>query len=154
MSNDALKSALTPIFPKPSLKRFSTVMKMAMIAVLVLLLLIPLSMVNSVLQERLQRRDASVREITSTWGSEQVVMGPVLIIPFKYNQKAWKDQVVNGRVERIEVDETVHSRAFFLPTVFKADGQLKPDRLHRGIYEAVVYSGALSLSGSFPRPSF
>jgi inner membrane protein len=154
MNNDALKSSLPPILPKPSLKRFSTVLKMAMIAVLVLLLLIPLSMVTSVLQERLQRRDEAVRDITSTWGSEQVVMGPVLIIPFKYNQKTWKDQVVNGQVQRMEVSETVQCRASFLPAMFKAEGQLKPDRLHRGIYEAVVYSGTLNLSGSFARPSF
>ena len=43
--------------------------------------------------------DEAVREITSTWGSEQVVMGPVLIIPFKYNQKTWKEQIVNNQVK-------------------------------------------------------
>jgi inner membrane protein len=154
MNNDALKSSLPPIVPKPLLKRFSTVLKLAMIAVLVLLLLIPLTMVNSVLHERLQRRDEAVREITSTWGREQVVMGPVLVIPFRYNQKTWKDQIINGQVQRMEVSETVQHRAYFLPAMFKADGQLKPDRLHRGIYEAVVYSGELNLSGSFARPSF
>jgi inner membrane protein len=154
MNNDTLKSSLPPILPKSSLKRFSTVLKLAMIAVLILLLLIPLSMVNSVLQERLQRRDEAVREITSTWGREQVVMGPVLIIPFRYSQKSWKDQIINGQVQRMEVSETVERRAYFLPATFKADGQLKPDRLHRGIYEAVVYSGELNLGGSFSKPSF
>lgn len=140
--------------PKSIIKRYATVVKMACITILVLLLLIPLAMVQSVLRERLQRRDAAVREITSTWGREQVVMGPVLIIPYKYNQKTWKDQIVNGRVERVEAIETARHQAFFLPAVFKADGQLKPDRLHRGIYETVVYSGTLNLSGSFDRPNF
>jgi inner membrane protein len=154
MNDDIPKSALPQMMTKPYLKRFSTVLKMAAIAVLVLLLLIPLAMVRSVLNERLDRRDAAVREITSTWGNEQVVMGPVLVIPFKNNQKTWKDQIVNGRVERIEVSESVRGRAFFLPTAFKADGRLNPDRLHRGIYETVVYSGTLNLSGSFAKPSF
>ena len=80
MNNDNLNMAPPQELTKQYLKRFSTVIKMAMIAILVLLLLIPLSMVRSVLRERLDRRDAAVKEITSTFGSEQVVMGPALII--------------------------------------------------------------------------
>lgn len=151
--NNSLSIPSSP-YQKPFFKRFSTIFKMAAIAILILLLLIPLSMVGSVLQERLERRDAAVREITSTWGSEQVVMGPVLIIPFKRMQKTWKEQLVNGRLENIETSEPVPHRAYFLPATFKAGGQLKPDRLHRGIYETVVYSGTLNISGSFARPSF
>jgi inner membrane protein len=154
MNNDIAQSALPQAIMKPFLTRFSTVLKMTAIAVLVLLLLIPLEMVRSVLRERLERRDAAVSEITSTWGREQVIMGPVLIIPYKYEQKTWEEKTINGRVERIEGSESVRGQAFFLPSIFKAEGQLNPDRLHRGIYEAVVYNGTLNLSGSFSRPSF
>ena len=82
--------------PGPGATRFSTILKMAAITFLVLLLLIPLAMVQSVLKERLQRRDTAVRDVTSAWGSEQVVVGPVLVVPYRYAQKTWKDQVVNG----------------------------------------------------------
>ena len=152
--NDTRKPVSPPALPLPSGKRHSTVLKMASIAVLVLLLLIPLGMVQSVLKERLQRRDDAVREVTSTWGSEQVLIGPVLVVPYKYSQKSWKDQVVNGRVERVESSEALTGRAFFLPSVFKAEGKLEPSRLHRGIYESVVYRGTVRLSGAFARPSF
>jgi inner membrane protein len=137
-------SVLPSAPPKSFFKRFLTVFKMLSIAVLILLLLIPLSMVQSTLQERLQRHDTVVREINATWGSEQAVIGPVLIVPFK-------DVTMNmaggsGSMVR---------RAYFLPATFKANGKLKPDdRLHRGIYKTVVYSGTLDLSGSFARPSF
>jgi inner membrane protein len=154
MNDDIARSAQPQSTVKSYWKRFWTVLKMAAIAILALLLLIPLAMVESVLHERLERRDAAVREITSTWGSEQVVMGPVLIIPYKYNQKAWKDELVNGRVEHVEASEAVRGQAYFLPSTFKADGRINPDRLHRGIYETVVYSGTLNLNGSFARPSF
>ena len=154
MSDDTLRSTCESPMPKHFVKRFSTVTKMAAIAVLVLLLLIPLAMVQSVLRERLNRRDEAVREITSTWGREQVVIGPILMIPYKYNQRIWKEQVLNGRIERVETMESAQRRAYFLPSVFSADGTLKPDRLNRGIYETVVYSGALNLRGSFDRPSF
>jgi inner membrane protein len=154
MNDATMPPVLPPALPRPPLKRFATVLKMISIAVLTLLLEIPLFMVGSVLKERLSRRDAAVDEITSSWGNEQVVVGPVLIVPYKYIQKTWKDQVVNGRVERVEVAEPQRGRACFLPASLKADGQLKPDLLHRGIYEAVVYQGTLSLSGTFARPAF
>ena len=153
--NDTSHGAVPiPELARPFLKRFSTVFKMTAIAILVLLLLIPLSMVRSVLHERLQRREAAVNKITSTWGSEQVVLGPVLIVPFNQIRKTWKDQIVNRQVERMEVTETVRRQAFFLPETFNAVGRLNPSRLHRGIYETVVYSGTLNLSGSFSPPSF
>jgi inner membrane protein len=152
--NDAPGSISYSATTKPFLKRYSTILKMALIAILALLLLIPISMVESVLQERLQRRDAAIRDITSTWGKEQVIMGPVLIIPYKHNQNVWRQGIVNGQMQQVEVNEPVQSRAYFLPSVFKADGQIRPDRLHRGIYETVVYSGSLNLSGSFAPPAF
>lgn len=126
--------------------------KMAAIIILGLLLLIPLVMVYGVLSERLARRDAAVKEISATWGSPQVIVGPMLIVPYTQVQKAWRDQTVGGRVERVAVNEQTRQRAFFLPAVLEADGQLSPTRLHRGIYEAVVYDGTIRISGSFMLP--
>jgi len=135
-------------------KRFSTALKMAFVAVLTLLLLIPLAMVRSVLEERLARRDKAVNEITSTWGKEQVLTGPVLIIPYTSDQETWEEVVIDGRRERAERIQSLRRQAYFMPSVFKADGRIRPERRHRGIYETVVYRGTLNLSGSFARPSF
>lgn len=144
-----------PPLPIPSFARKNeTVLKMLAVSILVLLLLIPLSMIRSVLNERMQRRNEAVSEITATWGQEQVVAGPALVIPYHYPQKTMKDQVINGRVERVETVETATGYATFLPSVMKADGVLNPSRLHRGIYEAVVYSGVINISGNFTVPSF
>jgi len=137
-----------------SLGRFSTVLKMASIGFLTLALLVPLAMVHSVLRERLERRDAAVKEVTSTWGGEQAVIGPVLVVPYTEVRAAWQDQTVNGQVTRVETTETVSGRAFFLPATFKAEVKLDPERLHRGIYESVVYRGTLTLSGTFAKPAF
>jgi len=149
---------MTPTTPPASPELFrkphAPILKMGAIMVLGLLLLIPLVMVHSVLAERLARRDAAIKEITATWGNPQVIFGPVLIVPYTHVQKAWREQTVGGRVERVEVNEQVRARAFFLPAVLKAEGQLSPTRLHRGIYEAVVYDGTVMISGSFAYPSF
>lgn len=128
--------------------------KLVVIAVLALALLIPAVMVDSVIGERKQRRDQAVAEITSTWGSPQSIVGPVLIIPYRYHFKAEKDEIVNGKVVKREVIQTAVDNAYFLPADLTIDGTISPKRLHRGIYEAVVYSGGLSVTGSFPAPDW
>lgn len=128
--------------------------KVAGIAFLILIMLIPINMVESTLNERLQRRDEAVADITSSWGKGQVVIGPVLAIPYRYTYKTFKDTVVKGEIKKTEVLETGIGRAWFLPDELSVEGDIQPDRLHRGIYEAVVYKGQLKLSGRFAAPDF
>jgi inner membrane protein len=58
-----------------------TLSKMTTIGLLVLLLLVPLYLINSLLAERKERRDQAVANITTGWGREQVIIGPILILP-------------------------------------------------------------------------
>jgi len=139
---------------KPFLERHALTFKMAWVMLLVLVLLIPLGMIRSLLRERMGRRNQAVAGITATWGSEQAVVGPVLVIPYRCKVKTWKEQVVNGKPERIEVEETAVANAFFLPAELNVEGAVTPSRLHRGIYEAVVYEGSLEISGQFPPADF
>ncbi|MCX6998449.1 MAG: cell envelope integrity protein CreD [Kiritimatiellaeota bacterium] len=134
--------------------RFGTALKMGAIGGLILLLLIPLAMIRSVLTERLARRQEALANITSSWGSDQVICGPVLIVPYKYRVKAWKEQLLNGRLERLETTETLTAQAHFLPEKLQVIGQLVSEERHRGIYQAVVYRGELQVTGVFARPLF
>jgi inner membrane protein len=138
----------------PSLRNHAATCKLAGIALLVILLLIPLTMIRSVLRERLDRRDNAVAGITSTWGNEQVVVGPVLIVPYRYKTKAWKEENVNGKIERIAIEEVAIANAFFLPDRLNIESDIAPSKLHRGIYDTVVYEGNLKLSGRFVKPNF
>jgi inner membrane protein len=149
-------SSCPPPLPpwRPKFSRFGTMLKMITLLVLALLLLIPLTMIQSVLRERLGRRGEAVANITSTWGAAQEISGPILIVPYKSQAKVWRTQIVNGKAENVEVTETVVNRAFFLPEELRVSGDLAPSVLHRGIYEAVVYSGDLDLSGTFAQPNF
>lgn len=140
---------------KSFLKRSFTLFKIIGVTVLILLLLIPLSMIDSVLQERLGRRNAAVVEITCSWGRDQTIIGPVLIVPYRYSFKSWKEQpALGGRIEKVEVMETAVARAYFLPAQLAINGDIQPTRLRRGIYQAVVYSGKIELAGQFARPNF
>src|SRR5919198_5048156 len=147
-----------PPLPKsqPSFgKRYSTIIKLLGVGALVLVLLIPLAMITGVLSERLQRRNEAVADITSSWGREQNVIGPVLGIPYQYKFKTVKEiPAPDGKVERREVEETAIANAYFLPETLNVSGSVQTQKLHRGIYEAVVYRAQTVLSGKFAAPDF
>jgi Inner membrane protein CreD len=83
----------TPSF----LKRSSSILKLVAVGALILVMLIPLAMITAVLNERLQRRNDAVNDITASWAREQNVIGPVLGI---YKFKSMKDTTMpDGQVE-------------------------------------------------------
>ncbi len=145
-----------PLWPFASvLRRFAIYLKMGCVVLLILCLLIPLGMIRSILSERLGRRNAAIEEMTTTWGREQNVVGPVLIVPYRYASKSWKERpAADGKIEKMEVTETAVARAYFLPANLAITGDIQPTQLRRGIYQAVVYAGTLELAGQFARPSF
>ncbi|HEY6070424.1 MAG TPA: inner membrane CreD family protein, partial [Chthoniobacterales bacterium] len=62
--------AAPPPLPKsqPSFgKRYRTIIKLLGVGFLILLLLIPLGMITGVLNDRLNRRNEAVGDITSSW---------------------------------------------------------------------------------------
>jgi inner membrane protein len=111
------------------LGRHRTLIKLAGIAALALLLLIPLALLLPVVAERTALRNEAVGEIRQGWGQVQAVIGPVLVIPLR---------------ER--------GFAYVFPDELRVDGQLVPEQRRRGIYRAVVYTARLQIAGTFQRP--
>ena len=152
------ESQVPPPLPKsqPSFgRRHSTIIKLIGVAVLILLLLIPLAMITGVLRERLSRRAEAVSDITSSWGKEQNLIGPVLGIPFQYRYRTMKEFPAGGdKVERREVEEKAIANAYFLPESLDIAADVQTQMLHRGIYDAVVFRAGVKLSGRFAAPDF
>lgn len=112
-------------------------------------------MITGVLRERLQRRNEAVADITSSWGSEQNVIGPVLGIPYQYKFKVVKEvPASDGKMERREVEENGTAIAWFLPETLHITGDVQTQMLHRGIYDAAVFRAQVTLSGKFRPPDF
>jgi inner membrane protein len=147
-----------PPLPKsqPSFgKRYRTVIKLIGVGVLILLLLIPLGMITGVLSDRLSRRNEAVADITSSWGKQQCVIGPVLGIPYQYKFKAIKEVAgPDGKLEKREVEETAVAIAYFLPEMLNMAGEVQTRTLERGIYKAAVFRAQVRLSGKFASPDF
>ena len=136
-------------------RRHSTIIKLLGVGALVLVLLIPLAMITGVLRDRLSRRNEAVADITSSWGKEQNVIGPVLGIPYQYKFKAVKEMPApDGKMERREVEETAMGTAYFLPETLHINGDAQTQMLHRGIYNAAVFRAQVTLSGKFAPPDF
>jgi inner membrane protein len=120
---------------------------------LILLMLIPLLMIEGVLNDRLARRNEAVADITSSWGREQNIIGPVLVVPYLHHGTVVRSVTLpDGRVETREVEETTLAHAYFLPDALEVTGDLQTQTLHRGIYDAAVFRGQINISGKFPVP--
>ena len=116
-------------------------LRIASIAILVLLLLIPASMIEDLIRERSSYRDAAIREVSSKWGEEQTITGPVLTLPYT---TYFKDN--EGKVT------ATTEYAHFLPETLNVQAQLSPETRYRGIYDVVVYTAAIHYEGQFVYP--
>ncbi len=136
------------------LRRRALVFKVFGVAFIGLLLLIPLGMVKSTLNERSNRYREAVKSITQTWGGAQRVAGPVLVVPYTYRAEGVETQMVSGRRVEVTVDREQRGEAVFLPERLVMDGNVVPSVRKRGIYETPVYAAKMRISGKFAAPSF
>jgi len=113
-------------------------LKLITITTLMLVLLIPASMIKSIISERQYLRESTISEVSQKWANRQNINGPIMTIPLTYEEKVDKDKVE-------EYTKYLH----ILPEDLNIDGQIDPTRLRRSIYEVVVYESALSLKGKF-----
>lgn len=134
-------------------RRGSTMLKLLGVGALILIMLIPLLMIEGVLSDRLARRNEAVNDITSSWGKDQSIIGPVLVVPYLHHGTVVRSVTLpDGRVETREVAETTVAYAYFLPDALDITGDVQTQTLHRGIYDAAVFRGQINISGKFPVP--
>jgi inner membrane protein len=125
----------------------SITIKLTSIGFLVLILLIPSGWIQDLIQERQLRADGVMAEVSSKWSGSQTLSGPILVIPYKIQEKIDKGK------DGIEIREYTH-RYFFLPEKLDITGQVAPSTLHRGIFDVAVYSSALNIQSVFAKPDF
>jgi inner membrane protein len=134
-------------------RRHLTTLKLFGVGALILIMLIPLAMIQGVLSDRLARRNEAVDDITSSWGKDQNIIGPVLVVPYLHHGTVVRSVTLpDGRVETREVAETTVAFAYFLPDTLEISGDVQTQTLHRGIYDAAVFRGMIKVSGKFPVP--
>jgi len=117
--------------------------KIGAIIIISLLLLIPTSMINSLIYEREYTQNDAIREVSSKWGEEQTICGPFISIPYYRYIKEFSTK--DSTEKTVQIKEYLH----ILPTQLNINGIINPEKRYRGIYEIVVYNSALSITGTF-----
>ncbi len=126
---------MTEQIEKNSKIKQSISLKLLIVIVLSLLLLIPSLMVIILIKEREETKSDAINEITSKWGQEQTITGPVLVVPYS----------------------TINNSEYYfhiLPNDLKIDGKLIPIPKHRGIYNVILYSSQINITGTFKPEDF
>jgi len=121
--------------------RTSVIARLVVMGIILMGLLIPLSMVQSVVSERTARRDSVASDVSSTWGGSQTVAGPVLVVPY---QCTVTDH--DGKIRMVT------GRATFLPESLNVQGSLAWQIRGRTFFKTVVYSAHLVVTGRFSPP--
>jgi len=120
----------------------SILFKLAIIGFLTLLMLIPSNWVQDLILERQNRQNEVTTEISDKWSDRQLVEGPVLVLPY-HNLVNEKDTA--GR-NHVKLEPT---NIYILPEELKIASTANPEILHRGIFDAVVYSTKIKVNGRF-----
>lgn len=115
-----------------------------------LLMLIPLLFVGGLVDDRGDRYQGVLHDIASTWGHEQVIQGPLLVVPYIDSYTEVQTVVDDDGVPHQVPRTTLHARrAVFLPDALDLQVQLQQEHRYRGIYESLVYTADVSMTGSF-----
>src|SRR5262245_55842922 len=100
----------------------SPTLRLAIMAVLLFGLHVPLTMMCSVVSERTARRNAVVGDVSANWGGTQTLSGPVLSVPYRYS---WFE---GGRAQSL----TTHYN--FLPESLAVDGTVESGERKRTLF--------------------
>lgn len=109
---------------------------------LVLIMLVPLSMVEGVIEERGWRKQEVTQEVGAQWGPEQVVSGPALVVPYDHIETR---ELEGGKSER----NTRTRYLVFTPDHTTIAAATRVEKRYKSIYEVPVYAANLVIAGNF-----
>jgi inner membrane protein len=119
----------------------SVTVKLIFIAGLIIALLIPSVLIQELIKERETRRNEVDKDIADTWSGTQLIQGPVLVIPYK--------KQIKEKTDGKEVVKEVIDNVYILPEALHYNAALNAEKLHRGIFETVVYNTKVKVWGNF-----
>ena len=126
--------------------------KCALLALIGALLLIPLSMIESTIDERTARRAEAIGAIAASSAGEQSIVGPVLTMPVVEEYDDEQIDESNGERHKKTIRRKRTHTLIALPRLLHLDGGLKVEKRAYGLHETAVFEMQGVLSGSFELP--
>ena len=120
--------------------RYPLFYKTLMIGFLTILLLVPLSMIESKINERSALQSNVEDDIARSASGPQTLSGPYLVFSYKL------------RLHDTEKSETSTFKTVLSPRTLKIDGKADVETRNRGIYKARLYNLNSKISGDFNIP--
>lgn len=122
--------------------------KVVLVFLVTVVLATGLSQIDYLVRERTQRRDQVVAGIAAATARDQTLVGPLLVIPYTRIVKTQKPSEKDDN-KMIEVENRYADWLYLLPAELDVQANLNTEQIRRGLYHAVVFSGAVSLKGRF-----
>ena len=93
--------------------------------------MIPLQLVSSTVDDRMQYRDVAIEDIATAWGGQQRIAGPIMAIPIDASDSG-EEHFVAVMPERVDIAVATHH-----------------ELRRRGIFETPVFSADITAKGAF-----
>ncbi len=129
------RPSLRPSLHSPGVKFF-------VICGLTLVLMIPMLFVWMLIEDRQSYEFQVVQEVAESWGAEQSIAGPFLVVPFRGNFT----NTQNGVTTNVSRKDFL----IFLPDEMEATVRSEVSLRERAIYEVPVYHADILIEGHFP----
>ncbi|WP_370980157.1 cell envelope integrity protein CreD [Agaribacterium sp. ZY112] len=124
--------------------------KLTMMIGIIIFLLIPISQIDGIVDERKSLQKNVIKEIASSSSTEQLLIGPILIQPFVETSTSW--QTTPDGNEKTLITTKTEGKLQFLPDSLNAHIELKNELRSRGIYDSKIYHAKTKLTGHFSIP--
>ncbi|RYE26539.1 MAG: cell envelope integrity protein CreD [Sphingobacteriales bacterium] len=104
-----------------------------MVGFLILIMLIPMALLDNLVNERRMRQQQVTEEISSKWASSQTIVGPVVVLPYILRNDSGK--VLAKR------------NLYLLPEQLNIKSKVVPEVRHRSLYDVTLYRSDITFTG-------
>ncbi len=135
--------------------RHQSYVKTAILGLLIAASLLPLQSIRGLIAERQETSRAAEDEIVGSWGGEQRIIGPVLVVPLatgSAGRDVTSPDTDTGITYGEDGESPEHDRLFIMPASLSIEVELRPQIRRRGIYETMLYTAETTISGTFAPP--
>ncbi|WP_194765847.1 cell envelope integrity protein CreD [Tamlana sp. I1] len=127
--------------------KYSATARMLMVGFLVIILLIPLSYIKNLIEERAYRQKDVVNEINEKWGNNVLVYGPILKLPYKTYTET---KTYNEKTKTYFKETQTHIKhAYIFPEKLNTSVNVNSKTLNRGNFESAVFTSKMDFTGHY-----
>ena len=122
------------------------------VGIIAMLLLIPLSLIESKIRERSTFHEQAVAEISDSWTGKQTMVGPVLVVDYQVSEsKTYLNEEEDKFLTKMEI---VDKRSLLPVEDLRVNVAVHTQKRYRGIHEVQVYSSNVEMSGEYQPAGF